>query len=118
MLYADPHRWVNEASIDYLAPQLYWSMDRGDAAAFPEALKEWKDIGEQIPLYIGIAAYKHDPTFYKRKKDSGFKNAMEFKRQVELLRATQYTNGHVWFRARDILEREELRNCIITQIYK
>jgi hypothetical protein len=93
-------------------------MDRGDAAAFPKALEEWKELAEEIPLYIGIAAYKHDPIFYKRKKDSGFKNVAEFKRQIDLLRTTQYTDGHVWFRARDILEREELRNYIVSQIYR
>lgn len=118
MLYADPKRWVSEKSLDYLVPQLYWSMDRGDAAAFPKALEEWKELAEEIPLYIGIAAYKHNPIFYRRKKDSGFKNVAEFKRQIDLLRSTTYTNGHVWFRARDILEREELRNYIVSQIYK
>ncbi|HOE93858.1 MAG TPA: family 10 glycosylhydrolase, partial [Candidatus Cryptobacteroides sp.] len=44
MLYADPKRWVSEKSLDYLVSQLYWSMDRGDAAAFPKALEEWKSL--------------------------------------------------------------------------
>lgn len=111
-LYADPRRWVADASVDYLIPQLYWSIGRGDAAAFPKALEEWKGLSGKTKLYIGIAAYKHDPLFYRRRKDSAFRDAAEYSRQINLLRKTPYVDGHVWFRTRDILEREDLRREI------
>ena len=116
-LYADPRRWVREGSVDYLLPQLYWSIGRGDFAAFPRVLKEWQNVMNGVPLYIGLAAYKHDPMFYRRRVDRGFEDVEEFGRQVDMVRDCWYASGHVWFRARDILEREDLRDYIILNIY-
>lgn len=116
-LYADPRRWVREGSVDYLLPQIYWSIGRGDFAAFPKVLKEWQGVMNGIPLYIGIAAYKHDRIFCRRKVDSGFADVEEYGRQVEMVRNCWYASGHVWFRARDILEREDLRDYILLNLY-
>jgi uncharacterized lipoprotein YddW (UPF0748 family) len=116
-LYADPRRWIRQGSVDYLLPQLYWSIGRGDYAAFPRVLKEWQGVMNGVPLYIGLAAYKHDPMFSNRRIESGFADVEEFGRQVELVRDCWYASGHVWFRTRDILEREDLRDYIILNIY-
>ena len=116
-LYADPRRWVRDGSVDYLLPQLYWSIGRGDFAAFPRVLKEWQGVMNGLPLYIGIAAYKHDPIFSRRRVDSAFAEVEEFGRQINLVRDCWYASGHVWFRTRDILEREDLRDYIILDIY-
>ena len=116
-LYADPRRWVEQGSVDYLLPQLYWSIGRGDFAAFPKVLKEWKSVMKGLPLYIGIAAYKHDPLFWSRRVDSGFRNVEEFGRQIEMVRTCPFASGHVWFRAQDLLEREDLHDYIIEEIY-
>ena len=116
-LYADPRRWVEQGSVDYLLPQLYWSIGRGDFAAFPKVLKEWKGVMKGLPLYIGIAAYKHDPLFWNRRVDSGFRNVEEFGRQIEMVRSCPYAAGHVWFRAQDLLEREDLHDYIMEEIY-
>ena len=103
--------------MDYLLPQLYWSIGRGDFAAFPKVLKEWKSVMKGLPLYIGIAAYKHDPLFWSRRVDSGFRNVEEFGRQIEMVRTCPFASGHVWFRAQDLLEREDLHDYIIEEIY-
>ena len=116
-LYADPRRWVAQGSVDYILPQLYWSIGRGDFAAFPKVLKEWESVMKGLPLYIGLAAYKHDPMFWRRQVDSGFRNVEEFGRQIEMVRSCGYAGGHVWFRAQDLLEREDLHNYIIEEIY-
>ena len=116
-LYADPRRWVAQGSVDYILPQLYWSIGRGDFAAFPKVLKEWKSVMNGLPLYIGLAAYKHDPMFWQRRVDSGFRHVEEFGRQVELVRRCGYADGHVWFRAQDLLEREDLKEYILDNIY-
>ena len=116
-LYADPRRWVAQGSVDYILPQLYWSIGRGDFAAFPKVLKEWESVMKGLPLYIGLAAYKHDPMFWRRRVDSGFRNVEEFGRQIEMVRSCGYAGGHVWFRAQDLLEREDLHNHIIEEIY-
>lgn len=116
-LYADPRRWVAQGSVDYILPQLYWSIGRGDFAAFPKVLKEWESVMKGLPLYIGLAAYKHDPMFWRRRVDSGFRNVEEFGRQIEMVRSCGYAGGHVWFRAQDLLEREDLKEYILDNIY-
>ncbi|MBQ3711101.1 MAG: family 10 glycosylhydrolase [Bacteroidales bacterium] len=116
-LYADPRRWVAQGSVDYILPQLYWSIGRGDFAAFPKVLKEWKSVMQGVPLYIGLAAYKHDPLFWQRRVDSGFRHVEEFGRQIEMVRECGYASGHVWFRAQDLLEREDLKEYILDNIY-
>lgn len=116
-LYADPRRWVAQGSVDYILPQLYWSIGRGDFAAFPKVLKEWESVMQGLPLYIGLAAYKHDPMFWRRRVDSGFRHVEEFGRQIEMVRSCGYASGHVWFRAQDLLEREDLHNYITEEIY-
>ena len=116
-LYADPRRWVAQGSVDYILPQLYWSIGRGDFAAFPKVLKEWESVMQGLPLYIGLAAYKHDPMFWRRRVDSGFRHVEEFGRQIDLVRNCGYASGHVWFRAQDLLEREDLKEYILDNIY-
>ena len=117
-LYADPRRWAGQGSVDYLLPQLYWSTGRNDAAAFPKVLPEWEALAsERLIIYVGLAAYKHDPVFYRRKQDAGFRDTAEYRTQVELLRNRKKIHGHVWFRTRDILEREDLK-AEISRIYK
>ncbi len=116
-LYADPRRWVAQGSVDYILPQLYWSIGRGDFAAFPKVLKEWESVMQGLPLYIGLAAYKHDPMFWRRRVDSGFRHVEEFGRQIDLVRNCGYASGHVWFRAQDLLEREDLKEYILENIY-
>ena len=116
-LYADPRRWIAQGSVDYILPQLYWSIGRGDFAAFPKVLKEWKNVMHGVPLYIGLAAYKHDELFWRRRADSGFRHVEEFGRQIDLVRRCGYAGGHVWFRAQDLLEREDLKEYILDNIY-
>ena len=39
-IYADPELWLQEGWCDYMAPQLYWSIDL-PAQSFPVLLKFW-----------------------------------------------------------------------------
>ncbi len=113
-LYADPRRWVAEGYPDYLVPQIYWSTDRGDHAAFGSALAQWKDLG--VPVYAGLAAYKHEYPYYRNRKDAAFKDLGEFAKEIEVCRSSAYINGHVWFRARFIL-KDDFRDYISGTLY-
>ncbi|MBX3734143.1 MAG: family 10 glycosylhydrolase [Verrucomicrobiae bacterium] len=46
MLFADARLWIQEGWCDYLAPQLYWSLDRRDQS-FPALLRWWQ---QQNPM--------------------------------------------------------------------
>jgi uncharacterized lipoprotein YddW (UPF0748 family) len=58
-LYADTRRWVLEEWVDYIAPQVYWSI--GFAPADYAVLVPWwseQVSGTNVQLYIGQATYK------------------------------------------------------------
>lgn len=114
-LYADPRMWVAEGSVDYLAPQIYWAIDRPDNAAFGTVLDSWKDIARGVPVYVGIAAYKHDDA-YNKGLDVPFASFGEFYRQLELCRNAPWVKGHIWFRTKYILDND-FKSYILSELY-
>ncbi len=60
-LYQDSRRWLKEGIIDYLVPQVYWSLGttRGDPD-FALIVKDWAKYTFGRHIYIGIGAYKSD----------------------------------------------------------
>ncbi|WHT20711.1 family 10 glycosylhydrolase [Crossiella sp. CA-258035] len=58
-LYADTRTWIRNAWIDYVAPQVYWSIGY-PPAAYDKLIPWWaKEVeGTGVSLYIGQGAYK------------------------------------------------------------
>ncbi len=96
--YADVLLWLKSGWIDYVAPQLYWSI--GFPAADYSKLVDWwskHTYGKQ--LYIGHAAYKInnnavDPNWYQPDQIS---------RQVALNRSNPNVNGSIFYSIRPLL---------------
>jgi uncharacterized lipoprotein YddW (UPF0748 family) len=86
-LYADSAKWLQQGWVDYLAPQLYWPIEK-PAQSFGALLKWWS---EQNPLnrhlYAGLATSS---------VSSGWK-ADEITRQIDLARQTAGAEGHIHF---------------------
>ena len=101
-LYADPGHWAEEGTVDYLAPQIYWDINRTDDAAFPKALSDFAAATAEVPLIPGIAAYK----FYSQaEKDAGFFTSMKvFSDEVSIVRGNPRCVGTAWFRAEHVLQ--------------
>ena len=60
VLYADVRRWcAEEGYIDYICPQLYYSLDN-PAQSYEEALNDWLKLPRHdgLELYVGLGAYK------------------------------------------------------------
>ena len=114
-LYADPARWAKAGTVDYFAPQIYWSTGRDDEAEFGKVLLSWKGIARGIPVYVGLAAYKHDEA-YNRGQDAPYMNLSEFGKEVDLCRNAGYIDGHIWFRAEHIA-RDEIKAYILSELY-
>lgn len=94
-LYADPVQWVQEGTVDYLAPQIYWQHSHSIAPFLP-TMKSWKEVAaaggadKQVPVLIGLAPY--------RVNESGW-GLPEFKTQVEDCRNnSDWVSGNIWFR--------------------
>ena len=115
-LYADPRMWVAEGSVDYLAPQIYWAIGRGDAAAFETVLDSWAFIAKGVPVYVGLAAYKYAQGITQG-LDAPYLSISEFGRELELCRSAWYVKGHIWFRTKDILQ-SDFKAYILSELYE
>ncbi|MDC6389818.1 family 10 glycosylhydrolase [Maribacter sp. PR1] len=99
-LYADPLIWMENGWLDYLAPQIYWSMD------FPVAshkiLVDWwakNSSSSNTNIYIGNGAYK-----VRNNSDSAWDNKKELPNQFRLARLTPEISGNIVFSARSLME--------------
>jgi len=63
-LYADAKLWLNKGWIDYLAPQLYWPINK-EGQRFPELLTWWQSENTlQRHLWPGINVVTKNPTSF------------------------------------------------------
>ena len=115
--YADPARWAKAGTIDYVVPQIYWTIERADFAAFDTVLKGWNGLVGSVPVFAGIAAYKMEKSYYTQAKNEDFQFVEEFVKQVQVCRDAAWCGGHVWFRTESIL-RTDLNACIKNTIYR
>src|SRR5687768_16526508 len=88
-LYADARKWLQDGTVDYLAPQFYWETAR-KGLSFPVLLAWWKDQNTRNRfIWPGVAAYRigSTPTF----------NTAEVASQIEATRQTPITTGAIYF---------------------
>lgn len=88
-LYADARKWLQDGTVDYLAPQLYWETAR-QGQSFPILLNWWKAQNTKgRHIWPGIAAYRIGST-------ATF-NTDEISRQIDLTRGSAETRGAIYF---------------------
>lgn len=87
-VYADVKKWVEDGLLDYVCPQLYWSLEN-EAAPFGTLADWWCGLCETTGtrLYIGLAAYKNDLPAW----------AGEIKRQNIYLESKPVCSGVIYF---------------------
>jgi uncharacterized lipoprotein YddW (UPF0748 family) len=88
-LYADAKKWLQDGTVDYLAPQLYWETSR-KGLSFPILLDWWKQQNVRgRHIWPGIAAYRigSTPTF----------TAGEIASQIRRTRQAPLTRGAIYF---------------------
>ncbi len=113
-LYADVLLWMKNGWIDYVAPQLYWSI--GFVPADYEKLVDWwskNTYGKQ--LYIGHAAYKINNS----PNDINWSRPDEIKRQIILNRSNPNVNGSIFFSVRPLLRNPlGVQDSLISNLFK
>lgn len=93
-LYADVRLWLKRGWIDYVVPQVYFSI--GYPPADYEKLVDWwshNTFGRQ--LYIGHAAYK-----INNNHDENWSKASQIPKQIRLNRSNFQVDGSVYFSAK------------------
>jgi len=92
-LFADVRYWLERGWIDYVMPQLYFSIGY-DPAAFDRLLDWWKNHTYGKRLYIGHSLYK-----VGTEKDPNWMLPDQIPAQVRLLRRTKDVQGSGWYSA-------------------
>lgn len=92
-LYADPKVWMKNKWIDYIVPQLYWSLDY-KKASHRKLMTWWSANCENTNLYIGNGTYK-----INNDADIAWKNKQQIPEQIDLGRQTKNVKGNVFFSA-------------------
>ena len=90
-LYADVLLWAKNGWIDYLAPQLYWSLDT-KAAPSRHLAQWWNDNANGADVYIGQDVQRTMNT-----ADPGNKDKNELDTKVKLSRKLPNVGGNVWW---------------------
>ncbi|MBV9241947.1 MAG: family 10 glycosylhydrolase [Acidobacteria bacterium] len=88
-LYADSRKWLQDGTVDYLSPQLYWETAR-KGQSFPVLIDWWREQNVRHSyIWPGLAAYRigSTPTF----------TADEIASQIEKTRASSETRGAIFF---------------------
>lgn len=111
-LYADPLLWMQEGWLDYIVPQLYWSMDF-PAASHRKLLAWWAGKSQGTNLYIGNGVYK-----VRNNADKAWNKKKELPKQLALARNTAEVQGNVFFSAKSLLPHPDLGTYLRKKYYK
>ncbi len=98
-LYADPITWMKHGWIDYLIPQLYWSMEY-NLASYRELVSWWSRNSHNTKIYVGNGPYK-----IRDNVDKAWDDPMEIPNQITLSRATPNLSGNAYFSARSLFQK-------------
>lgn len=90
-LYADVLLWAKNGWVDYLAPQLYWTLDM-KAAPSRHLAQWWNDNSNGVDVYIG-----QDVQRTMTNADAGNNDTNELDTKVKLSRALPNVKGNVWW---------------------
>ena len=96
-IYADALRWFQAGWLDYLAPQLYWSIDAPEQR-FPVLLKWWASQNSAgRHLWPGIAASRIGPG----------RTAEEILKQLQLIRAQPGATGSLQWSIKPLMQNRD-----------
>lgn len=101
-MYADVRTWIKEGWIDYVAPQIYWSLSFS-AARYDKLVDWWvQEVADtNVDLYIGQAAYKVGASDQSAEWQSG----QQIINQLKYNEKYDEVGGSIMFRANDIVVR-------------
>ena len=113
-LYADVLLWLKNGWIDYVAPQLYWSIGY-PPADFEELVDWWSKHTYGKQLYIGHAAYKINNS----PNDDNWKDPEEISKQIALVRSNPNVAGSIFYSTKPLLRNPlGVQDSLITSLYK
>ncbi|MCR9226897.1 MAG: family 10 glycosylhydrolase [Flavobacteriaceae bacterium] len=110
-LYADPLLWVQQGWLDYLAPQVYWSMEY-PVASHKTIAAWWANNSLNTNLYIGNGTYK-----IKNNADKAWEKKNEIPKQLNYSRNLENIRGNIFFSAKSLIGQHEKVNQKLQKKY-
>lgn len=100
-LYADPITWMKNGWIDYLIPQIYWSMDY-ELASYRKLNDWWSKNSYNTNIYIGNGPYK-----IRDNADKAWDNPSEILNQISYTRTVPNIQGNAFFSAKSFISKNQ-----------
>ncbi|OZC03506.1 family 10 glycosylhydrolase [Rubricoccus marinus] len=113
-IYADAVSWMDNETVDYLAPQTYWAF--GGGQDFGRLAPWWGEQRNDRHVYPGLGLYRSDNNTY-----SGARfQPNEIPRQIRLTREDENLQGHILFRAKNVslYASQGFRDSLKTDLYR
>ena len=111
-LFADVLLWMKNGWIDYLIPQLYWSMEHR-LASHRVLADWWSNNSYGVPVYLGNGPYK-----IREDSDIAWKEPKELITQVHYGRTLPQIQGNAFFSARSIYTKnQDIAQLLKKEVY-
>ncbi|HDZ14532.1 hypothetical protein LCGC14_0939860 [marine sediment metagenome] len=112
-LFADPLLWMQKGWLDYIVPQVYWSMEL-PVASHRKIVDWWAKNSINTNLYIGNGPYK-----IRNNADKAWDKKRELSDQLNHARHTKAVKGNVFFSAKSLIENNtDVTKLIYRKFYK
>ncbi len=113
-IYADSRKWIQQAWVDYLTPQIYWSVGFS-VANYGVLLPWWNALGGSRHIYSGMAAYKVN----NGGTDPNWSQPAQLPDQVRLNRQQPQVRGQTFFSTRSVLGNPlGVRDALRDQLFR
>jgi len=100
-LYADPLLWMEKGWLDYLIPQVYWSMEL-PVASHRKIVDWWSRNSQNTNLYIGNGPYK-----IRTNSDKAWDKKRELPNQISYAREKNTIFGNAFFSAKSLMKNNQ-----------
>ncbi len=101
-LYADVRKWLQEGWIDYVVPQVYWTMGF-QIAEHERIVRWWAANSAGKPVYVGHGAYRVGEA---STREQNWSDPSEIPRQIQLSRSVQNVKGSVYFSSKSLINNK------------
>jgi uncharacterized lipoprotein YddW (UPF0748 family) len=113
-LYADILKWLNDGTIDYVVPQLYWEIGK-KRADYEVLVKWWSENSVGKNLYIGL----YNSQLGSPDANSAWRNGNEVVRQLNMNKLYPQVDGAVYFSAKQFVKNKlGLNDSLQNNFYK
>jgi uncharacterized lipoprotein YddW (UPF0748 family) len=113
-IYGDSRKWIQQGWLDYIAPQLYWSIGY-TPAPYDALVPWWASVSSNRHLYIGQGIYRVNTAT----PDPNWSIATEMPNQLRMNQSTPSVSGSIHYSSKQVLKNPlGFQDSLRQQFYK